>query len=87
MSKMSDASVHTILEKDKCKMVSRNNGIVERGVWIGTLHKLLGRTIISGCNGTIVTENIIDRTPIVHVQKIGVSTITGRTIENGYGVG
>ena len=61
--------------------------VLQSGVQIGTLHKLLGRTIISGCNGTIATEHITDRTPIVPIENIGGSTITRRTIENGDGVG
>lgn len=41
VSKMSDASVHTIFEKDSCKMV-RGTMVLMRGVQIGTLYKLLG---------------------------------------------
>ena len=61
--------------------------VLLKGVWFVTMYKLLGSTIISGGNGTIVTENITDRTPIVPIEKIGGSTIIRRTIENGDGVG
>jgi hypothetical protein len=55
VSKMSDVGVQTIFEKDTCKMV-QGEMVLLRGVWIGTLYKLLGSTIIDGCNNTIVPE-------------------------------
>ena len=39
VSKMDDAGVKTVFEKDTCKMV-RGELILMRGVWIGTLYKL-----------------------------------------------
>jgi hypothetical protein len=41
VSKMSDAGVHTIFEKDSCKMV-RGAMVLMRGVWIGTLVQVVG---------------------------------------------
>jgi hypothetical protein len=39
--KMSDAGVHTLFQKDSCKMV-KGAMVLMKGVWIGTLYKLLG---------------------------------------------
>jgi hypothetical protein len=41
VSKMSDAGVHTLFQKDTCKMV-RGVMVLMKGVQIGTLYKLLG---------------------------------------------
>ena len=56
VSKMADAGVKTVLKKDRCKMV-RGAMVLMRGVQYGTLYKLLGRTVIDGCNSTIVPES------------------------------
>ena len=56
VSKMDDASVKNVFEKDRCKMVHREM-IFMRGVQNGTLYKMLGRTIIHGCNKTIVHKS------------------------------
>jgi hypothetical protein len=49
VSKMSDAGVHTLFQKDSCKMV-RGAIVLMKGVWIGTLYKLLGNADLTGCN-------------------------------------
>eukprot|EP00253_Pinus_taeda_P003652 PITA_03652 len=56
VSKLDDAGVKTVFEKDTCKMV-RGALVLMRGVWIGTLYKLLGSTVVDGCNSSMVPEN------------------------------
>ena len=56
ISKMVDIGVKTVFEKDICKMV-QGAMVLMRGVQYGILYKLLGRTIIDGCNNTIVPES------------------------------
>jgi hypothetical protein len=53
--KMSDAGVHTLFQKDSCKMV-RGVMVLMRGVWIETLYKLLGSVDSIGCNNIVVSE-------------------------------
>ena len=69
VSKMADASVKTIFEKDTCKMV-RQSMVLMRGVQIKNLHKLYGSTLVNGCNNTIVLEskNEGDRILIVSIE-------------------
>ena len=55
VSKMDDAGVKTVFEKDKCKMI-REAMVLMRGVQYGTLYKLLGKIVIDECNNTIVPE-------------------------------
>jgi hypothetical protein len=55
VSKMSDAGVHTLFQKDSCKMV-RGVMVLMKGVWIGTLYKLLGNVDSTGCNNIISPE-------------------------------
>jgi len=56
VSKMDDAGVKTMFEKDTRNMVW--GGLVLMwGVWIGTLYKLLGSIVIDGCNSSVVIEN------------------------------
>jgi hypothetical protein len=55
VSKMDDAGVKTMFEKETCRMV-RGEMVLLKGVWIGTLYKLLGSTISDGCNSSIVPE-------------------------------
>ena len=55
VSKMDDAGVKTVFEKNTCKMV-RGSMVLIRGVRIGTLYKLLGSTFNNGCNNTIVPK-------------------------------
>ena len=40
VSKMSDARVHTLFQKDSCKMV-RGVMVLMKLFWIGTIYKLL----------------------------------------------
>eukprot|EP00253_Pinus_taeda_P004569 PITA_04569 len=56
VSKLDDAGVKTVFEKDTCKMV-RGALVLMRGVRIGTLYKLQGSTVVDGCNSSIVPEN------------------------------
>jgi hypothetical protein len=55
VSKMSDAEVHILFQKDSCKMV-RGAMVSMKGVWTGTLYKLLGSVDLTGCNEIIVSE-------------------------------
>jgi hypothetical protein len=55
VSKMSDASVHTLFQKDSCKMV-RGAMVLMKGVQIGTLHKLLMNVDSTGCNNIIAPK-------------------------------
>ena len=48
-STMADASVWTMFEKDTCKMV-RGDVVLMRGIKIGTMYKLLGKTNGGSCN-------------------------------------
>jgi hypothetical protein len=52
---MSDAGVHTLFQKDTCKMV-RGAMVLMKGVHIGTLYKLLGNVDSTGCNNIVVPE-------------------------------
>eukprot|EP00253_Pinus_taeda_P029934 PITA_29934 len=56
VSKLDDAGVKTVFEKDTCKMV-RGALVLMWGVRIGTLYKLQGSTIVNGCNSSMVPEN------------------------------
>jgi hypothetical protein len=55
VSKMSDAGVHTLFEKDSCKMV-RGVMILMRGVQIDKLYKLLGNVDLNRCNNIFSPE-------------------------------
>eukprot|EP00253_Pinus_taeda_P035892 PITA_35892 len=56
VSKLDDAGVKTVFEKETCKMV-QGALVLMRGVWIGTLYKLQGSTVVDGCNSSMVPEN------------------------------
>ena len=56
VSKLDDAGVKTVFEKDTCKMV-RGALILMQGVRIGTLYKLQGSTVVDECNSSMVPEN------------------------------
>ena len=56
VSKMADAGVKTVFEKDKCKMI-RGAMVLMKGVQYRTLYKLLGKTVIGDCNNTVVPES------------------------------
>jgi hypothetical protein len=55
VSKMSDVGVHTLFQKDSCKMV-RGAMVLMKGVRIGTLYNFLGSVNSIGCNNIIVPE-------------------------------
>eukprot|EP00253_Pinus_taeda_P001966 PITA_01966 len=59
VSKLDDAGVKTVFEKDTCKMV-RGALVLMRGVRIGTLYKLQGSTVVDGCNISMVPENGVE---------------------------
>jgi hypothetical protein len=67
---MDDAGVKTMFEKETCRMV-RGEMVLLKGVWIGTLYKLLGSTISDGCNSSIVPEIGAEeeKTPTVSGEK------------------
>jgi hypothetical protein len=52
VSKMSDASVHTLFQKDSCKVV-RGAMVLMKGVWIGTIYKLLGNVNSTRSNNIV----------------------------------
>ena len=56
VSKMADAGVKIVFEKDRCKMIW-GVMVLMRGVQYGTLYKLLGKTVIGDCNNTVVPES------------------------------
>ena len=58
-SKLDDAGVKTVFEKDTCKMV-QGALVLMRGVRIGTLYKLQGSTVVDGCNSSVVPESGVE---------------------------
>jgi hypothetical protein len=70
VSKLGDAGVKTVFERNTCKMV-RGVMVLMRGVHCGTLYKLVGSTYTNGCNSSFVLEqkNEGDRTNIVPEKK------------------
>ena len=56
VSKLDDAGVKTVFEKDTSKMV-RGALVLMWGVRIGTLYKLQGSTVVDGCNSSMVPQN------------------------------
>ena len=59
ISKMDDAGVKIVFEKYTCKMVW-GALVLMWVVWIGTLYKLQGSTIIDGCNSSVVPEGGVE---------------------------
>jgi hypothetical protein len=55
VSKMDDAEVKTIFEKETCRMV-RGAMVPLKGVRFGALYKMQVRTISNGCNSSIVPD-------------------------------
>ena len=55
VEKMDVAGVKTVCGDGSFKMV-RGSMVLMRGVWYGTLYKLLGKTIIDECNNSVVLE-------------------------------
>jgi hypothetical protein len=97
VSKLGDAGIRTIFEKDTCKMV-RGAMVLMRGVRCGTLYKLLGRTYTNGCNSSVVLEqkNEGDKTNTVpekktmlwhqrlgHIGEKGLRTLHGKGMIEG----
>eukprot|EP00253_Pinus_taeda_P030865 PITA_30865 len=56
VSKLDDAGVKIVFEKDTCKMV-RGALVLMWGARIGALYKLQGSTIVDGCNSSVVPES------------------------------
>ena len=56
ISKLDDAGVKIVFEKDTCKMV-QGELVLMQGIQTGTLYKLQGRTIVDGCNRFLVPES------------------------------
>eukprot|EP00253_Pinus_taeda_P005572 PITA_05572 len=76
ISKMDDAGVKTMFEKDTYKMV-RGEVLLMWGVQIGNLYKLQGSTVVNGCNSFVVpesgVENLVvsgEKTVLFH-QRLG----------------
>eukprot|EP00253_Pinus_taeda_P031846 PITA_31846 len=59
VSKLDDASVKGVFEKDSYKMV-HGELLLMQGVRIGTLYKLQGSTVIDGCNSSVVPESGVE---------------------------
>ena len=55
ISKMSDVGVHTLFQKDTCKMLKGAKALMKE-IHIGTLYKLLGNIDSTRCNIIIVPE-------------------------------
>eukprot|EP00253_Pinus_taeda_P005980 PITA_05980 len=54
--KLDNAGVKTMFEMDTCKMV-QGALVLMLGVWIETLYKLQGSTVVDGCNNYVVPES------------------------------
>ncbi len=59
ISKMDDAGVKIVFEKDTWKMV-QGAMVLMQEVWIGTLYKLQGNTVVDGCNSSVVPESGVE---------------------------
>jgi len=91
VSRLDDAGVKTVFEKNTCKMVW-GALVLMWGVWIGTLYKLQGSTIINGCNSSVVpesgVENLVvsgEKTMLWH-QRLGHIGEKGLRILHGKGM-
>eukprot|EP00253_Pinus_taeda_P007554 PITA_07554 len=91
VSKLDDAGVKPVFEKDTCKMV-QGALVLMRGVQIGTLYKLQDSTIVDGCNSSVVpksgAENIVvsgEKTMLWH-QRLGHIGEKGLQILHGKGM-
>jgi hypothetical protein len=71
VSKINDARVKTIFEKETCRMV-RGEMVLLKGVRFGNLYKLQGSTISDGCNSSIFLDIGVEeeRTPTVYIEKV-----------------
>ena len=68
VSKMVDAGVKIVFEKDICKMI-RGAMVLMRGVQYGTIYKLLGKTIICECNNTVVPKSSNEENNVPEVSR------------------
>jgi len=59
ISNMDDVDVKKMFEKYTCKMV-HGVLVLMQGVHIGRLYKLLGSSIIDGCNSSLVLETRVE---------------------------
>jgi hypothetical protein len=55
VSNMSDIGIHTLFQKDSCKMV-RGAMVLMKGAWIGNLYKLLENFNSTRCHNIISPE-------------------------------
>jgi hypothetical protein len=55
VSKLDDVGVDIVFGKNTCKIV-QGAMMLLRGVWCGTMYKLLGSTYTNGCNSSIILE-------------------------------
>jgi hypothetical protein len=71
VSKMDDAGVKTIFEKETCRMV-RGVMVLLKGVQFGTMYKLQGSTVGDGCNSFIVHDIGFEekKTPTVFGEEV-----------------
>ena len=82
VSKLDDAGVKIVFEKDTCKMF-RGAVVLMQGVWIGTLYKLQGSTAVDGCNSSVVPNGGAEN-PVVSGEKTMLwHQIFGHTGEKG----
>jgi len=77
VSKLDDAGVKTVFEKDTSKIV-QGALVLMRGVRIGKLYKLQGRTVVDGFNISVVPENEAEN--LVFLEKIPCYGIKGLDI-------
>eukprot|EP00253_Pinus_taeda_P020178 PITA_20178 len=89
VSKLDDADVKTVFNKDTYKMV-RGALILMQGVWIAALYKLQGSTTIDGCNSSVVPESgaenlVVSREKIIpwhqrigHIGEKGLQILHGK---------
>lgn len=97
VSKMVDAGVKTVFEKDRCKMI-RGAMVLMRGVQYETLYKLLGKIVIHECNNTIVPESINEENNVPdvsggeammwhqrlgHIGEKGLQSLQGKSMVEG----
>jgi len=76
VSKMDNAGVKIVFEKDTYKMVPGALALMQ-GVHIRAMYKVLGNTVIDGCNSSVVpesgVENLVvfgEKTMLYH-QRLG----------------
>eukprot|EP00253_Pinus_taeda_P006476 PITA_06476 len=91
VSNLDDAGVKVVFDKDTCKMV-QGALLLMQGVWIGTLYKLQGSTVVDGYNSSVVSEsgseNLVvsrENTMLWH-QRLGHIREKGLQILHGKGV-